>query len=602
MTSFTVKKQELLLPTIKILPQTPWRFIWFFVRNQFAINYLAIILVMIAGRAFDTLEPYFVKKLINALSSDATNISREYDALYWFFMLIGTWLLGSFFFRVQNIIDLRTAPYLRESVQNHMFGYLLGHSPRYFQDNFAGKLGQKVKEAAKACMNILEMICVNIVSLLVLFTVSMFLLIQENPEFALVLAIWVIVYIIISVLLAKRCVGLSAAFSAQGSIVSGKMVDSIGNADSIRSYARSQYERALLGTALIEERQRSIKLRWFLIMMRIFQAIAIITMISILSYMAISQVLAAKMNIGSFSMVFGLTSFISMNVWTLSNELLDFFESIGSLTEALDLVTKPHEITDMVHAKRLNVSEGKIEFRNLVYQHPDGLQQFNNFNLVINPGEKVGLVGPSGAGKSTLIKLLRRHFEPTSGSIIIDGQNIQHVTWDSLNEAIAEVAQNPSVFHRPIIENIRYGKLTAADNDVETAAKQAYCHEFIVSRPLGYQTIVGERGIKLSGGERQRIAIARALLKNAPIVILDEATSALDSESEHLIQRAFQQLMQGRTVIAIAHRLSTIVGMDRIIYLESGRIIEYGSHQQLLNKNGKYAALWKRQVGGFISQ
>jgi ATP-binding cassette subfamily B protein len=601
MTSFTVNKQELSLPTIKILPQTPWRFIWFFVRNQFAINYLAIILVMIAGRAFDTLEPYFVKKLINALSSDATNISREYDALYWFFMLIGTWLLGSFFFRVQNIIDLRTAPYLRESVQNHMFGYLLGHSPRYFQDNFAGKLGQKVKEAAKACMNILEMICVNIVSLLVLFTVSMFLLIQENQEFALVLAIWVIVYIIISVLLAKRCVGLSAAFSAQGSIVSGKMVDSIGNADSIRSYARSQYERALLGTALIEERRRSIKLRWFLIMMRIFQAIAIITMISILSYMAISQVLAGKMNIGSFSMVFGLTSFISMNVWTLSNELLDFFESIGSLTEALDLVTKQHEITDTVDAQRLNISEGKIEFRNLVYQHPDGLQQFNNFNLVINPGEKVALVGPSGAGKSTLIKLLRRHFEPTSGDVIIDGQNIQHVTWDSLNEAIAEVSQNPSVFHRPIIENIRYGKLTATDNDVETAAKQAYCHEFIVSRPLGYQTIVGERGIKLSGGERQRIAIARALLKNAPIVILDEATSALDSESEHLIQRAFQQLMQGRTVIAIAHRLSTIVGMDRIIYLESGRIIEYGSHQQLLNKNGKYAALWKRQVGGFIT-
>lgn len=589
------------LKPILWLPKKPWAFVWFFVRHKFALNYILIILAILAGRAFDTLEPYFVKKLINALAANNVISVKESETLYWFVLLIAAWFLGSLFFRIQNMIDIRTAPYLREAVQNHMFGYLMGHSPRYFQDNFGGKLGQKVKESAKSCMSILEMITVNMVGLLALMTVSTILLIQQNPRFAIVLGIWVCVYIIVSVLLAKRCVSLSAAFSAQGSIVSGKMVDAIGNAESIRAFARWRYERSNLGEAFAEERRRSIKLRWFLITMRLFQAVAILSMIATLSYMAISKVLNGQMDIGAFSMVFGLTSFISMNVWSLSNELLDFFEAIGTLTESLDLVTRPHEITDQAQAKQLQVKIGKIEFVQMNYTHPDGLQQFHNFNLTIYPGEKVGLVGPSGAGKSTLIKLLRRHYEPNSGKILIDGQNIQEITWDSLNENIAEVSQNPSVFHRPIMENIRYGNLHATDQEVDRAAKQAYCYDFIMSRPTGYKTIVGERGIKLSGGERQRIAIARAILKNAPIVVLDEATSALDSESEHLIQQAFKHLMEGRTVIAIAHRLSTIAGMDRILYLEAGHILEQGTHQELIEKKGKYAALWNRQVGGFIS-
>ena len=589
------------LKPILSLPKTPWAFVWFFVRHKFAIHYIFIILAILLGRVFDTLEPYFIKKLINALASNDVVSIKQSETMYWFILLIAAWLLGSLFFRIQNIIDIRTAPYLRETVQNHMFGYLLGHSPRYFQDNFGGKLGQKVKEAAKACMNILEMITVKMVGLVSLMSVSSVLLIQQNPKFAIVLGIWVGIYIIVSVLLARRCVSLSASFSAQGSIVSGKMVDAIGNAESIRAFAQWRHERVKLGEAFAEERRRSITLRWFLIAMRVFQAVAILTMIATLSYMAISEVVAGQMDIGAFSMVFGLTSFISMNVWGLSNELLDFFEAIGTLTESLDLVTKPHEITDKTNAKQLVVKQGKIEFIGMNYNHPDGLQQFRDFHLTINPGEKVGLVGPSGAGKSTLIKLLRRHFEPNSGKILIDGQNIQEISWDSLNENIAEVSQNPSVFHRPIMENIRYGNLQASDKEVELAAKQSYCYDFIMSRPSGYNTIVGERGIKLSGGERQRIAIARAILKNAPIVILDEATSALDSESEYLIQQAFKHLMQGRTVIAIAHRLSTIAGMDRILYLEAGQVLEQGNHQELLQKKGKYAALWNRQVGGFIS-
>ena len=280
--------------------------------------------------------------------------------------------------------------------------------------------------------------------------------------------------------------------------------------------------------------------------------------------------------------------------------MLDYFEQLGTLTEALELVTSQHEIVDAADAKPLEVTEGGIRLEHIRFAHPDGQSVFTDLSLDIKPGEKVGLVGPSGAGKSTLVKLLRRQFEPQNGRILIDGHDIAHVTWDSLNEAIAEVPQVPGVFHRAVRDNIRYARPDARDEDVVRAASDAYAHDFIQARTTGYGTIVGEQGIKLSGGERQRVAIARALVKDAKILVLDEATSSLDSESEHLIQEGLWTLMQGRTVIAIAHRLSTIAGMDRIVYLEAGQIIEEGPHRDLLAKGGAYARLWNRQMGGFI--
>jgi ATP-binding cassette subfamily B protein len=280
--------------------------------------------------------------------------------------------------------------------------------------------------------------------------------------------------------------------------------------------------------------------------------------------------------------------------------MLDFFEQIGMLTSAIEFVTQPHEIVDRPGAKPLAVTGGAIAFRNVGFFHPDGTRVFENLTFDVAEGEKVALVGPSGAGKSTIIKLLRRHFVPQDGSIEIDRQDIANVTWDSLNEAIAEVSQLPGVFHRPLRDNIRYANEGASEAAIIEAAITANSHEFIVQRPHGYDTIVGEQGIKLSGGERQRLAIARAVLKDARILVLDEATSSLDSESEHRIQEALFSLMQGRTVIAIAHRLSTITGMDRILYIRAGRIIEQGSHQALLRLNGHYARLWHRQVGGFL--
>jgi ATP-binding cassette subfamily B protein len=342
------------------------------------------------------------------------------------------------------------------------------------------------------------------------------------------------------------------------------------------------------------------RFRKFLITMRVFMQTATLLLLAALVVITINDILAGAITLGAFMMIYLLTSQIARGVQELSFRMLDYFEQLGTLAEALELVSQPHEIVDAPAARPLVVASGRIQFENVRFRHPNGFQVFENLNLDIRPGERVGLVGPSGAGKSTLVRLLRRQFEPQEGRILIDGQDIAFVTWDSLNEAIAEVPQMPGVFHRAVRDNIRYAKPTAKEDTVELAARQAHAHDFIADRDEGYDMIVGEQGIKLSGGERQRVAIARALVKDAKILVLDEATSSLDSESEHLIQSALWTLMQGRTVIAIAHRLSTIAGMDRVVYLEQGRILEDGPHRELLAHGGAYARMWNRQMGGFI--
>jgi ATP-binding cassette subfamily B protein len=426
------------------------------------------------------------------------------------------------------------------------------------------------------------------------------LLALQSVTYAALLFGWAVVYLAIVTWLARRCVELSKSFSDEVSTSTGKLIDAISNADLIRAFARAAFERQFLSRYLAREMNASQSLRWFLIVMRLFMSTSMLVLLVGLVVLSMNDALTGAISIGAFTMIFFLGTMIARSIQELSFRMLDFFEQLGTLSEALELVTQPHEITDKPGAKPLKVAQGEIVFDNITFSHADGHPVFQGLTLKIGAGEKVGLVGKSGAGKSTLVKLLRRQFEPQAGRVLIDGQDVSDVTWDSVNEAIAEVQQMPGVFHRPVRENIRYSRPDAEEQLVVSAAKDAHAHDFITGREDGYDTIVGEQGIKLSGGERQRVAIARALIKDARILVLDEATSSLDSESEHLIQEALFQLMTGRTVIAIAHRLSTIVGMDRIVYLENGRIIESGSHAELIARDGPYAQLWNRQVGGFI--
>lgn len=596
--SFAWEDQEQVRP----LERRPFRFIWNLIREKFAGRLSLMVLAVVLGQGIEAFEPFALKALIDGLTAASSGQPVEGIGLFgWFAILMAIWFLTFSMYRVYQMIDIYTSPSIRALAQKRMFGWLMGHSHTYFQDNFAGKLGQKIKQGANAILGIIEIMMFDMIRTAVLLIVAVGLLWSVAPTFSAFLVGWAVVYIAVSGYLASHCFRLSEQMSEAVSTSSGRIIDAVTNADLIRGFARVAFERSFLGHWINAERFRSRRLRWYLVVMRLFQMVSILTLLGVLVWIALTRTLAGAMTVGEFTLVFTLGFQISNTVWHLSDRLLGFFEELGTLSEALDLVSSPHGIVDAPDAKPLAVTDGRIEVRDLAFAFPDGTRVFDGLNLTIRAGEKIGLVGRSGAGKSTLVKLIRRQVEPQSGAILIDGQDIQHVTLESLNAAIAEVPQQPGVFHRSVGENIAYGRIGATAEEVEKAARQAHAHEFIMRRPTGYDTIVGEQGIKLSGGERQRVAIARALLKDSRILVLDEATSALDSESEHLIQEALWTLMQGRTVIAIAHRLSTITGMDRILYVENGQVVEQGSHSELLALGGRYAALWYRQSGGFLA-
>ena len=307
-----------------------------------------------------------------------------------------------------------------------------------------------------------------------------------------------------------------------------------------------------------------------------------------------------QVTIGDFALVLGLGMEVAHCTWYTMSQVDEFHQALGKCKQSLACLIVPQEIKDQKNAQDLQVTEGRIVFANVKFHYKGTEPLFQNKCITIESGQKVGLVGYSGSGKTTFTSLILRLYGITDGSICIDGQDISSVTQDSLHLNIGMIPQDPTLFHRSLMENIRYGKIDANDAEVVAAAKRAHAHEFIIKLPQGYASPVGERGVKLSGGQRQRIAIARAILKNAPILILDEATSQLDSVTENLIQDSLQKLMQNKTVLVVAHRLSTLLSMDRILVFDKGKIIEDGTHKTLLAKGGLYAELWNAQVGGFF--
>ncbi len=584
------------------LPPSPGRFaVYFYLKSRYTL--LGIFIFEAAQAACTILLPYAIKEIIDAVTlaqeTGADVFATTTDALILFALLnLGIVL----FSRASGAMLVLTGPYLRKEIRKSLFSYLQHHSHRYFISHFAGSLANRIAEVSMSSMHALWTITFDFYPLIIKSAVALIILFSASAELALVLSLWLGIYIYVSYLLARRCRVYARDFAEARSLVTGKIVDSVTNVMNAKMFSRRRYEEDYLTDYLNHEVDHALRTYWYMEKLRWFQfSAALVLMLGMVGY-ALKIWSDGDMTVGEFSMVSGLAILLIEAARGLSRSFLEFFEYLGNISDGVAVFVQPHEIVDAPGAPALEVERGEIEFRDVDFVYQEGLRVFENLNVTIEAKQQVGLVGFSGSGKSTFVNLMLRLFEPSAGSIRIDGQNITEVTQDSLRESISMIPQDPQLFHRSLMENIRYGRLEATDEEVVEAAKKAHAHDFILETEQQYDSLVGERGVKLSGGQRQRIAIARAILKDAPILILDEATSALDSVTEKEIQLGLENLMRGRTVVVVAHRLSTVAHMDRILVFDQGRIIEDGSHEQLLPRKGHYSRLWDMQAGGFLPE
>jgi len=506
-----------------------------------------------------------------------------------------------------RIIDLslyRLEGKVQKDIAGEVFNHLTKQSADFHANHFSGSMVSQSNKLLSAYVRIADTTTYTTLPLISFITLAALVMLPRAPLFVAIILFFASIYITVALLRSKSIRDAGAEHALAESRQSGYLADVIGNVMAVKSFAGEAYEdkafekrtehtRAKLGIAF---RAHTKQMYYFGAVSRTSQTAALaVAIVSVVSFNA---------DIGTAFLILSYAASITDQLFTFSNNALrNYNRSIGDASDMVKILAHEPEIKDPAAPEEARMSRGEIRFNDVSFTHKDaGDAIFTGLNLSINPGEKVGLVGHSGSGKTSLTRILLRFSDIDSGSIEIDGQNITHVTQADLRRAISYVPQEPILFHRTIAENIAYGRPEAGEKDVKAIARKANADDFIVKLPNSYDTIVGERGVKLSGGQRQRIAIARAMIKDAPIIVLDEATSALDSESEALIQDALWKLMEGRTAIVIAHRLSTIQKMDRIIVLDNGSIVEDGSHKELLDKKGTYAHLWERQSGGFLDE
>ncbi|MBA3957878.1 MAG: ABC transporter ATP-binding protein [Parachlamydiaceae bacterium] len=589
-------------PSLSYLNTLP-KFFWHFIKEQWPI-FLAM-QIFFCGWAIDhTIFPYILSLLIDALvnhQGDRSTIWSSVATPLWAGAIL--WCILEVSYRLAGYSYARFMPKMEASVRMSMFDYVQRHSYTYFNTKFAGGLANKISDMPNSMARVIQLVCMIFVPVTLALIISSTLFFHLHPSFALILMGWIVVHLGICLLFAKRCSFNSNIHAESRSHLAGKIVDSFTNNLNVRLFSRYNFEKSSLNVAQQDERRKHVLSLKYVERMKIWLSIAaFIGPFAGMTLYIIYNWQIGFLSTGEAVFVFNSCWNVTMMAWIAGLEIPDFFKEVGVSNQALTIVRDAHDIVDDLKAPELKVSRGEIAFENVDFHYIPKHSLFRNKNILIDAGSKVGLVGFSGSGKTTFVHLILRYFDVEAGRILIDGQDIAVVSQNSLRESIAMIPQDASLFHRTLMENIRYGRLDATDEEVIEAARQASCHEFIDKLPEKYNTMAGERGIKLSGGQRQRIAIARAILKNAPILILDEATSALDSVTESHIQTCLEQLILGRTTIVIAHRLSTLSGMDRILVFDEGEIIEDGSHQELLDAQGHYAMMWNMQAGGFLPE
>lgn len=581
------------------LPKNLSSFIWHFIKPYKAVVILFVSIALLAG-CWGPFNSMLIKSMVNILSSTKGNTIA---LLTWpaILLVLNFIVFDNVTWRSIAYLNYKFQPLIKNQIIHQTFLFVLGSSHQYFQDNLSGRLSGQIITLADNIERILESISADFLrgaSLLIIALVSMY---YVNPVFFYILASWFLIFSFFSIYMSKNLIHLSDAHADSESVISGQVVDSISNVSSVRLFAHRTFEVLRLDKALLTTKKAFQKKDIFLIKLNWIQGMLIATMQACMVYFLIQLYRQQLVSVGDFVLILGLCMEVGHISWYTMSQVDNFNQAVGKCKQCLtSLILKSDRKTDEKDASDLLVKQGQIVFSNVQFHYKDAEDLFQNKSVSIQAGQKVGLVGYSGSGKSTFVSLILGLYTIKEGQILIDGQDIRHVKQDSLRANIAMIPQDPTLFHRSLMENIRYGRIDASDEEVIEASKKAHAHEFIRTLPLGYETPVGERGVKLSGGQRQRIAIARAILKNAPILILDEATSQLDSVTESLIQDSLWDLMQDKTTLVIAHRLSTLLHMDRILVFDKGKIVEEGNHESLLEKQGLYKALWDAQLGGFL--
>ena len=582
-------------------------FYWRHIRQFPKLYVPAFTIFPINSLVSNFIPPLVLADIINRLSRHdyvAHHVWQSFggELILWAVLsLVGTLVL----WRIFDPLYWRLEGYVERSIHRQVFAHLVDQSADFHANHFGGSLVSATSKLGSAYVRLMDTTMFQVVPLTVGLIFVSAVMATRSPLYTLLLLGFSISYILVSFRVSRHVRERQADLATAESAQTGTLADAITNAMAIKSFAGEASESQRFAAATDNSFNKLINV------MRATQRqqLALGSVSGILSIIALAvaivSVVSFGANLATAFLIFSYTSTIGAQLFQFSNNVLrNYNRSFGDASDMIEILAAKPEVRDPAEPELVHIDRGDIHFKGVTFQH-DGADDalFKKLELHIKPGEKVGLVGHSGSGKTTLTRLLLRFSDIQSGEILLDGQNIARVKQSDLRKAIAYVPQEPLLFHRSIRENIAYGNPDASQQTIEAMARMASAHDFITTLPQGYDTLVGERGVKLSGGQRQRVVIARAMLKNAPILALDEATSALDSESEVLIQDALWKLMEGRTAIVIAHRLSTIQHMDRIIVMDKGRIVEEGTHQELIAlKNGVYAKLWRHQSGGFIDE
>ena len=568
--------------------------------KPFPLSVLTMFLTAIIWAVDLSLRAYVLKVILNRLAaSEQHNIFANLIGPIIFYL--GLYLLLSISFRLYNyFVEIKMIPALRAKIANDAFELLVDKSQNFYQNNFSGALTNKVNDLTSSVPAIVRIIIDRFFSHGLALCIAIITLWQVSSYFALGMLIWAVILVTGAGIYSKHISMLASKWSESASTITGNLVDVLSNILSVRLFSAKSQEKKSLGGVFQNAVNAERQLEWAYLWMWIYISVSSLILQSFNFYFLLKGREEGWITVGDFAIVLLINISIADFFWELTKDFSEFSKLLGRITQSLRIILDKPEFQDLPGAYELKVTKGIISFEQVLFHYKGIVPLFHNKSVIIGAGQKVGLVGYSGCGKSTFVNLILRLYEVTDGAILIDGQDIRECTQDSLRKNIAMIPQDPSLFHRTLIENIRYGHIEASDELVVEAAKRAHAHDFITKLPQGYNALVGERGVKLSGGQRQRIAIARAILKNAPILILDEATSALDSVVESDIQQSLWELMQGKTTIVIAHRLSTLLHMDRILVFEMGKIVEDGTHTELLAMNGMYKSLWEAQVGGFL--